>query len=206
MLRRVIYGSYVVLLISLFIMAGWTTTLANTAFYSEDSVNESFQDSQIPYVSGTVYMTAFTSLYESQPSSVWFNASISFPRETPINVTIKEVVIHESSTTGEWPSNHTTIGWMPVIIDTVNTSQIVLDGYVTISPILMQGDIFLGFSISYTIVSENHTDFGNWGDLFMIPVTIVSSLLQPVGWIYANGVALIVGVIILIKRVIQIFR
>jgi hypothetical protein len=151
-------------------------------------------------------MTALTFPYESRTSSVWFNASISFPRETPINVTIREVVIHESSTTGEWPYNHTTIGSMSVIITAVNTSRIILDGYVTISPILMEGDIFLGFSIDYTIVSENHTDYGGWGDLFMIPVTIVSSILQPVGWIYANGIALIVGVIILIKRVIQIFR
>lgn len=198
-MHKLLYGIYVVTLISLFIMAGWTTSIANSVYHSDDSKSEMFQDSQVSYVSGSVYMRALTVLYESTPAYAKFNTSINLTSKTPINVTIKEIIIYESSSKGEAPYNITAIGSDQVSIDIVNTSYAFIDGYIRIVPVLMQKDVFLGLYIEYRVYSGNYTDYGEWGNLFMLPVTVVPSILHPMGWIYANGVMLVIGLILLIR-------
>jgi hypothetical protein len=195
----VFYGTFVILLVSVFAMTGWTISIASTVNSSTQTRTETFQDLYIPYASGAVHAGTFAFLYESAPASVWFDISIDFLSEIPINVTLEGVTVYEASSAGEFPSNYTIIGQGRVTTELVNASHVRVHGSVAISPVLMAGNVTLGLSIDYWVYAANQTLHGGWGDLFMLPVTLVSSILRPEGWFYANVATLILGAILLIR-------
>jgi hypothetical protein len=188
-----------IILVSIFVMTGWTISIASTVNSSTHTRTEMFQDMYIPYVSGVVQAGTFKSLYESAPTSVWFNVSIDFLSATPVNVTLEGVTVYEASSAGEFPSNYTIIGQSPVTTEIINASHVHIYGSVATTPVLMVGNVSLGLAIDYWVYAANQTLHGGWGDLFMLPVTFVSSILMPQGWIYANAAILIIGVILLIR-------
>jgi hypothetical protein len=196
---KVFYGTFMILLVSVFTMTGWTYSIANTVNLRGNARTETFQDMYVPYASGVVQAHTFAFLYEAAPSSVWFNVSIDFLSETPINVTLEGVAVYEASSAGELFFNHTIIGQSPITTEIVNASHVRIHGRVVITPVPMAGNVTLGLAIDYWVHTDNQTLLGGWGDLFMLPVTIVPSILRPEGWFYANAITLIIGVILLIR-------
>jgi len=182
-------------------MTGWTTSIASTATSpaSERIRTASFKDAEIPYVSGEVCVDTHTLLYEAVSILAYFDTSIDFLSVTPINVTVGGAKFHLTSSVGELPFNSEIIGQDLVTTNIVNASFIRIKGSVAIRPVVMQGNVSLGFSIEYWVHTTNQTQHGGWGDLYMFPVTVVPSILRPDGWIYANGVTIIVGIIVLTR-------
>jgi hypothetical protein len=194
-LRRAFYGTYMIILISVFLMTGWTSSIASSVNSSSCSKTETYQDL---YVSGAVQASMFTVLYESVSVPVWFNISLDFSSGTPINLTLENVEITEASSVGETPFNYRTIGISSVTAEIVNASNLRIHGRASITPIMMEGNVTLGLALGYWIYTTNNTFHGGWGDLFMFPVTIVPSVFILEGWIYFNAVTLSIGVILLI--------
>jgi hypothetical protein len=196
---RTFYGSFLILVIGVFAMTGWTTSIAGTVNSSTQTRTETFQDMYVPHASGVVQAHTFTSLYEAAVAYVWFNISIDFLSETPINVTLEGVTVYEASTAGEFFSNHTIIGQSFVDTEIVNASHVRVHGSVAATPVLMTGNVTLSLAIDYWVYTANQTFHGGWGDLFMLPVSLVPSFLMPQGWVYVNAAILITGAILLIR-------
>jgi hypothetical protein len=67
----------------------------------------------------------------------------------------------------------------------------------------MEGDVSFGCGIDYwmynsSIVNPEEGCGGSVGDLFMIPVTVIPSVLRPEVWMYASGITLMLGCVILL--------
>ncbi len=200
-LRKLLYSLFAILLVTNLLMTSWTVSLAQAMNSSAGSRMMTFQDADIPYVSGVVELSAFTLLYESTSTSVWFNITMNFASSVPINVTLDEITVHEASSTGEFPSNYTTIGAIHNPLKFVNISQFSFSGYILTHPILMVGNITYGLSIHYWVCTANQTLNNVWWNLFLLQVHILPSILRPDGWMYANASTLIIGVILIVHYI-----
>lgn len=184
-------------------MTSWTASLAHAVNSSNRSETMSFQDTQIPSVSGIVEVRARTLLYESVLTSMWFNITMDFATTTPLNVTFDEITAYESSSVGEPGFNFTILNVIFYPLKIVNVSHFCFSGYILIRPIVMIGDVTFGLSIRYWTYTENQTLLGDWENLFLLQIHLLSSILRPEGWMYANAATLIIGVVLLIRYLVK---
>jgi hypothetical protein len=199
-LRKLLYGSFTIFLVANFVMTGWTASLAQAVNSNEWSQTMTFQDTQIPFVSGVVKVDTHNLFYESDYSRIWFNISIDFASPTPINVTLREFIASEFT-----PSaflDYRTIGVSDNTLEIVNASHVSFTGSIGIYPVAMAGNVSLGISFDYWIYTANQMLASGWG--CSIPsIHLLPSILRPEGWMYANAATLIIGVILLVRYFVK---
>ena len=199
MLRKLFYSIFVIILVTDFVMVSWTTSLAQAVNSSSQSKTVTFHDTQNSFVSGAVEVRVQTLLYEPASTLAWFNITMDFATMNPLNVTLDEIAAYEASSAGEFPFNYTELNVIFNPLKLVNVSHFSFTGYILIRPVMMVGNVTFGLSIHYWIYTATQTLNGGWGNLFLLQMHILPSILRPEGWMYANAATLIIGVLLLVR-------
>ena len=177
----------------LFIMTVWTGEISRTVYSTDEQYKtEPFQYTEDTPLSGIITIGVCPNMYESVPIPVWFNISIGILGHTPMNLTIDMIVIVLSpvdSLGGTDPILRKEVGTYYNTIEIVNITFFGIYGQMMITPVLIEGDVFLGASVSYHLINHSTTEPNAWsgadGSLLMIPVNVIPSIQRVEGWSYA---------------------
>ncbi|NHI90386.1 MAG: hypothetical protein EAX87_12740 [Candidatus Thorarchaeota archaeon] len=191
----------------------WTGGISNTiTSQTWQSATDTFQYITDSPLEGQMTISVMNQMYESVPTEVAFNISLTVPGTVAMGLIIKKVSLvltpldPENRTEFEIP---TEIGRTSTNLEIENTTCVNLAGTADIRPVIITGDVYLGCGVDYILSNDSLSEpleyginswFGLDGSLFMIPVTVYPSFLQFQGWSYAFiGTLLLWGLVVLDK-------
>ena len=177
-------------------MAGWSGGIyrtMNSRFPMSKS--DTFQYVEDDPLDGNVTVTTYSQMYEGEPTHVLYNITLEVQGGTPMNLNIESIELIftpldiENRTEANLPRVVGLVDFWTLHIE--NTTFVNIVGTTTITPVIIEGDVFLGCRVDYVLRNDSSSgfcEFGNncWfgpdGSEFMIPVSVVPLILRPEGW------------------------
>ena len=207
-MRRVVHGILAIITIGLLVMAIGTDQISRTIHVtqSSESSTEEFQYIEDDPLTGGITLSVNPVMYESTPTRVRYNISITILSNIPMNITIDFIEflftprnyspIQDSF---DIPRKVGIIDRYGGILSVVNASSITMSGSVDIIPEILEGweDIYLGCLVGYDLRNHSLIEPNFWsstegGAILMIPVDVIPAILRPEGWTSALSVLILV--------------
>ena len=207
-MRRVLTGMLVIATIALLVITAYTTVLTQNV-YSSDPVTStsSFQYIDDSPLSGEITLSAVPEIIESEPTYVFYNITLDIIDSRPMNLTIEDIEVYFTPTDYldraevDIPK---LVGSSPIDIFIQNATRLNIQGRIEITPVVIEGNVYLGGGVEYSIRNHSSTEPNAWsgtdGNLLMIPITVYPVALKPDLWRLGFGVSLTLCIIVILYR------
>ncbi len=205
-MRRMVYGTFAILLVALLITTFWVTSLHNQYMlgmgpdYQRKTV--SLEDYLSPYVSGEITISANPIFYQHRTEYVTVNGTFLTQSGSPLNISVREMMLTIMTVPDPddmWDVVYSNYNFLE-LFNTTGFSM--YDAYkISIGSL---GNHSLGFGIDLAFPNGTSSSKVSFlGQLDILSIFVFPGFLWPDFWYLTTGVMIIIGCVLLVHAILK---